>query len=100
MARAATEASRERRWIILGEDGRHVTMGRHSDPSSEELEQVKASLADQGLSGWLVVMEGSYHQPRNPTLMMIQPLCKPTRAFSEAVDAFQAARLATLDGSH
>ena len=37
MRTATRQSGGERRWIILGEDGRHVTMGRHSDPSPEEL---------------------------------------------------------------
>ena len=87
----------ERRWIILGEDGRHVTMGRHSDPSPDELAQAAAGLAAQGLVGWLVVMEGAYYQRRKPSLMMVRPFCSPERPFAEAVDAFQAARKASLD---
>jgi hypothetical protein len=39
----------ERRWIVLGEDGRHITMGRHSDPSPEEVAKAEAGLAAQGL---------------------------------------------------
>lgn len=46
-------ANLETRWIILGTDGRHVFLGRHSDPSPEELAQVEAGLAAQGLAGWL-----------------------------------------------
>jgi hypothetical protein len=88
----------ERRWIILGEDGRHVTLGRHSDPSADELAQAEAGLAAQGLAGWLVVMEGSYYLKRTPILMMVRALCNPQRPFADAVDAFQAARKAKLDG--
>jgi hypothetical protein len=28
---------RERRWIVLSGDGRHVTIGRHTDPTDEQL---------------------------------------------------------------
>ena len=44
MERAALET----RWIVLGTDGRHVTMGRHTDPSPEEVEQAERGLAAQG----------------------------------------------------
>ncbi len=88
----------DRRWIVLGEDGRHVTLGRHSDPSLDEIAQAEASLAAQGLAGWLAVMEGAYYQRRKPSLMMVRPLFNPERPFAEAVDAFQAARRAKLDG--
>ena len=91
------EASRlETRWIILGTDGRHVTLGRHSDPSSEEVAQAEARLAGQGLAGWLVVMKGGYYARQKPSLMMVRPLCDPQRTFAEAADAFQAHRDAAL----
>jgi hypothetical protein len=32
--------------------------------------------------------------------MMVRPLCNPQRSFAEAVDAFQAARKATMGGSN
>jgi hypothetical protein len=98
MRTAAGRPDGERRWIILGEDGRHVTLARHADPSAEELAQAEASLAAQGLAGWLAVMEGSYYLERKPSLMMVRPLCNPQRSFADAADAFQAARKAKLDG--
>ncbi len=98
MTAAARQPRGERRWIVLGEDGRHVTMGRYSDPSPEEIAQAEAGLASQGLAGWLTVMEGGYYQGPKPSLMMVRPLCNPHRPFAEAVDAFQAARKATLEG--
>ncbi len=88
----------ETRWIILGTDGRHVTLGRHSDPSPEEVAQAEAGLAAQGLAGWLVVMKGSYYTHQKPSLMMVRPLCDPQRPFDEAVAAFHDSRMATLDG--
>jgi hypothetical protein len=87
----------ERRWIVLGEDGRHVTLGRHSDPSPDEIAQAEAGLAAQGLAGWLAIMEGNYYQPRKPAVMIVRPFCDPQRPFAEAVEAFQAARQANLD---
>jgi hypothetical protein len=38
----------ERRWIVLGTDGRHVSLGRDSDPSPEEIEAAEAALLAQG----------------------------------------------------
>jgi hypothetical protein len=87
----------ETRWIILGTDGRHVTLGRHSDPTPEELQQAETQLAERGLSGWLAVLKGGYWKRRpKPTLMMVRPLCDPQRPFAEAAEAFEAARKATL----
>lgn len=94
--REVEAANLETRWIILGTDGRHVTLGRHSDPSPEELAQAEAGLAAQGLAGWLAVMKGGYYTRQKPALMMVRPLCDPQRPFAEAVEAFQAARRATL----
>ncbi len=90
---------REMRWIILCTDGRHVTVGRHSDPSPEEIVGAEAMLAAQGLAGWLVMMEGGYYQRRKPALLMVRPLCDPKTPFSEAVEAFQAAREVTLSAT-
>jgi hypothetical protein len=87
----------ERRWIVLTEDGRHVTLGRHTDPSPDEIAQAEAGLAAQGLAGWLAVMEGAYYQRRKPSLMMVQPLCNPRLPFADAVAVFQDARKLALD---
>jgi hypothetical protein len=97
MVKATMESGGERRWIILGEDGRHITVGRHSDPSSEELAQAEAGLVAQGLAGWLAIMKGGYYQRRKPALMMVRPLCSPQRPFAEAVEAFEVVRRAALD---
>lgn len=86
----------ETRWIVLSTDGRHVTLGRHTDPSPEEIAQAEAGLAAQGLEGWLAVMKGGYYQRRRPSLLMVRPLCDPQGSFSEAVNAFQAAHRETV----
>lgn len=87
----------ETRWIVLGTDGRHVTLGRHTDPTQEEVAAAEAGLAAQGLAGWLVLMKGGYYVQRKPSLMMVRALCDPQKPYAEAVEAFQAARKATLD---
>ena len=99
MIKAAIQSREERRWIVLGEDGRHVTIGRQSDPSPDEIAQAQASLLAQGLAGWLAVMEGNYYQRLKPSLMMVRPLCNPRRPFAEAAVSFQAARKASLADS-
>lgn len=43
-------------------------------------------------------MEGGYYERRKPSLMMVRPFCDPRLAFAEAVEVFQTARKATLDG--
>lgn len=82
----------ETRWIILSADGRHITVGRHSDPSPEELTQAEARLAAQGLAGWLAVMKGGYYDRSEPSVMMVRPLCSPKVSFTEAVASFLAIR--------
>jgi hypothetical protein len=48
----------ESRWIVLGTDGRHVSLGR-SEPSEAEVASASDALAAQGLSGWLARMQAS-----------------------------------------
>jgi len=47
------------RWIVLGTDGRHVSLGR-AKPSATEIATANNALAAQGLSGWLARMQGAY----------------------------------------
>jgi hypothetical protein len=86
----------ETRWIVLGVDGRHVTLGRHTDPSQEEVAAAEAGLAAQGLSGWLVLMKGGYYAQGKPSLMMVRALANPARVFEEAASDFEAKRKAAL----
>jgi hypothetical protein len=88
---------RERRWIVLGEDGRHVSVGRHSDPSDAELDTIAEALRAQGSGGWLAMMEGDYYLGRAaPTLMMVRPLTPVTAAWDDAAAAFQEKRVQAL----
>lgn len=85
------DKTRERRWIVLGEDGRFVTLGRQSDPTEAEIGHAEASLERQRLSGWLAVMEGNPYVGPLPHLMCVKPLSGPSRPFSEAAAACVAA---------
>ena len=84
----------EARWIVLGTDGRHVTLGRHTDPTEEEIAAAEASLSAQGMAGWLVLMKGGYYAQGKPSLMMVRALANPARAFADAAADFQAKRRA------
>ncbi len=86
----------ETRWIVLGTDGRHVTLGRHTDPTQEEVAAAESGLAAQGLAGWLVLMKGGYYVQGKPSLMMVRPLANPARPFEEAAADFETKRKATL----
>lgn len=49
-----------RRWIVLGQDGRHVTLGRAAPPSAEEIAATSDALNRQGLAGWIATLDGDY----------------------------------------
>jgi hypothetical protein len=89
-------AALETRWIILGTDGRHISLGRHGDPSADEVERAEAALAAQDLCGWLALMKGGYYERERPSVMMVRALRNPTNSFGEAVEAFEAVRLRAL----
>ncbi|MBR0666118.1 hypothetical protein GXW71_17290 [Roseomonas hellenica] len=81
------ESSRERRWVIVAPDGRYVSLGRHGDPSEQEITEAEKALRVQGLSGWLAVMEGNPWVGKMPKFLEVRPLAEPTTAFSDAVAA-------------
>jgi hypothetical protein len=78
---------RERRWVVLGKDGRFVTLGRHSDPSEDEIGAAEASLRAQGLAGWLAIMEGNPHLGPAPRLLQVRPLASPESCFDHTAAA-------------
>ena len=49
----------QQRWVVLGTDGRHVSLDR-TEPSEAETATASDALAAQGLSGWFVRMQGDY----------------------------------------
>lgn len=83
----ARDRSRERRWVVLGTDGRYVTLGRASDPSEEEVRGAEDALRAQGLAGWLAIMEGNPHVGAVPHLMEVCPLAGPALSFADAAAA-------------
>ncbi len=82
----------ETRWIVLGTDGRHVSLGR-SEPSEAEVMAASDALAAQGLSGWLARMQGDYYSRRRVMLEPLQRIGADHEADWElALAAFHAAR--------
>jgi DNA-binding transcriptional MocR family regulator len=82
----------ETRWIVLGTDGRHVSLGR-TEPSEAEVMAASDALATQGLSGWLARMQGEYYSRRKVTLEPLQRIGAEHEAdWQAAVAAFHAAR--------
>ena len=85
-------AGTEQRWIVLGTDGRHVSLGR-SEPSKAEITVAGDALAAQGLSGWLARMQGDYYSRKNVTLEPLQRIGIAHNAdWQAALAAFHAAR--------
>ncbi len=80
----AGERSRERCWIVLGTDGRFVTLGRASDPSEDEVREAEEALRVRGLAGWLAVMEGNPYVGALPRLLEVRALANPSVGFAEA----------------
>lgn len=87
---STTGKQKERRWVVLGEDGRFVTLGRQSDPSEDEVRKAEDALRANGLAGWLAVMEGSPYSVAEPMLIMVKALAEPAAAFEQGVAAFRA----------
>ena len=91
-------AETETRWMILGADGRHVSLGR-AEPSEAEIATANAALAAQGLSGWLARMQGDYYSRATVTLEPLQRIGTPHDAdWQAALTAFHAARRLLITG--
>ena len=82
----------QQRWIVLGTDGRHVSLGR-TEPTEAEIATASDALAAQGLSGWLVRMQGDYYSRRKVKLEALQRIGIAHDAdWQAALSAFHAAR--------
>ena len=68
-------------------DGRYVTLGRHSDPTEDEIRAAENGLRAQGLAGYLAVMEGNPWVGPLPRLLEVRPLADPAGSFGEAAAA-------------
>ena len=85
-------ADTETRWIVLGTDGRHVSLGR-VEPSEAEVLAASDALAAQGLSGWLACMQGDYYSRGKVMLEPLQRIGADHEAdWQAALAAFHAAR--------
>jgi DNA-binding transcriptional MocR family regulator len=82
----------ETRWMVLGTDGRHVSLGR-TEPNEAEIATASDALAAQGLSGWLARMQGEYYSRGKVMLERIQRIGAEHEAdWEAALAAFHAAR--------
>ena len=86
------QAETETRWIVLGTDGRHVSLGR-SEPSEAEVMAASDALATQGLFGWLVRMQGDYYSRSKISVGSLQRIGAPHNAdWRAALSVFHTAR--------
>jgi hypothetical protein len=81
--------TRDPRWVLLTESGEYSTLGRHREPSEDDIAAAESALARAGRSGWLAVMSHSVHSRAIPELVMVRPLGDPQTAFGDAVQAFR-----------
>ena len=83
----------QQRWIVLGANGRHMSLGRATPPTDMEIIGVSDALTAQGLSGWLARMQGEYYSRGK---VMLEPLQRIGAAhgadWQAALAAFHAAR--------
>jgi hypothetical protein len=78
--------------MVLGTDGRHVSLGR-TEPREAEIVTASDALAAQGLSGWLARMQGDYYSRRRVTLEPLRRIGISHDAdWQAALTAFHAAR--------
>lgn len=84
--------SAETRRIILTPEGGHVSIGRHTDPSDDEIEAAAGKLRQAGSGGWLAVTEGRYYGRRNVTLLMVREIVPTDASWETAVAAFEWTR--------
>jgi hypothetical protein len=86
-------ARMQRRWIVLGQDGRHVTLGRVAPPSAAEVAAASEAMAAQGLAGWIATLDGNYWSRRRVKLSPVQSIGAEARQdWRAAVAAFDATR--------
>jgi|SRR5580692_9785800 hypothetical protein len=82
----------EKRWIILTPDGGHVSIGRHTDPSGDEIEAASRKLRQARAGGWLAVMDGTYYGRRKVTVLMVREIAPASGIWETAVAAFERTR--------
>ena len=85
------------RWIVLGADGRHMSLGRATSPTEVEIIGVSDALTAQGLSGWLACMQGDYYSRGKVTLAPLKRIGADHEAdWQAALAAFQRLRVLAL----
>ncbi len=79
---------------MLATTGLHSSLGRHTDPTEEEIRLIEAQLERLGLGGWLAIAEGDFYQPgKAPTLLEVKRFGSPAVDFTEAATLFERLRI-------
>jgi hypothetical protein len=89
--------ARERRWLLLAEEGSHSWLGRYSDPDEDDIGLAEASLRRAGLGGWIAVSEGDYWSSSPMTVLQVRTLAVPKATFADAVKAFLLRRQGAVE---
>lgn len=98
MSPSSGTRTRERRCLLLAEEGSHSWLGRNTNPDEEDLSCAKAALTRAGVGGWVAISEGDYWGKESITLLQVRELNHPKVSFEIAVDAFQTKRRHLING--
>lgn len=82
-------AAADPRWVILLESGEYALMGRSSEPTPDELDEMETRMTAAGVRGWLAVMDRSEYASGTAEFIMIRPLLAPSTSFENAVTKFR-----------
>ena len=89
----APTAGRERRWLVVTADGRHVTVGRDTDPTGDEIQMLSRQVDELGVAAWLAIQAGDYHDPEAALeLMEVRRIGRREGNWEQARTAFLAIR--------
>ncbi|WP_338661753.1 hypothetical protein VQH23_16150 [Pararoseomonas sp. SCSIO 73927] len=84
-------------YIVLADDGRHVSLTRGGMPCEADQHDAGYRLAQQGQGGWLVRMDGDYWAMSGRLDLTEQVMLAPTSTtFFDAGARFRALRRAAL----
>jgi hypothetical protein len=86
-----SERVRERRWVVLSEDGRYAPVRCASEPTQDEIGEAECFLRTSGLAGWLAILEGTPYGP-SPSLLRVRSLAEPSGSWDDAVAHFMERR--------
>lgn len=68
------------RYIVLGVDGRYVTLGRAEIGDTEA-----ATLFEKGVIGWIAIAANSFYRLGTPRIKLVKEIGSPGVSFSIAV---------------